>query len=208
MPNALQAASNIRTRDQWLTDFVVLARPYFSRAGKPLPERIRAAMCPPHRARQRTIGLCWSDAVTEDNGREIWVTSAETDPVRVAGILVHELCHAALPHAVKHGKPFRLLAEALGLEGRMTATTEGARFKALWAPLLASLGPLPAARFTAGVAVDARVQRTPRMKNASCPHCGFTAMVRLDQLELGRLECPQHAGQLLLFKGEEGWVYR
>jgi hypothetical protein len=185
------------TRDQWLNGFIEEARKVFLHNGKPLPPNVRAAICPPHRAKQRYVGLCWSDAVSEDNGREIWVTAGVTDPVRVAGILVHELCHAALPHKVKHGRAFRELATSLGLEGRMTSTTEGALFRLLWAGVLERLGPLPAARFTAGFAVDFRVQKTPRMTNVACPECGFVAKVRLDQMEIGRLTCPEHGVRLL-----------
>ena len=191
------AANCTLTRDQWLNGFIEMAREAFEAARLPLPEKVRAAICPPHRAKQKYVGLCWSDAVSEDNGREIWVTAGETDPVRVAGILVHELCHAALPHAEKHGKAFRRLATDMGLEGPMRATTEGEDFKNLWAPILRKLGPLPAARFTAGFAVDFRVQKTPKMTNVACPECGFVAKVRLDQMELGRLMCPAHGVRLL-----------
>jgi hypothetical protein len=184
------------TRDAWCSQFIELARGKFVLAGKPLPPRIRAAICPPHRAKQKYIGLCWSDAVTEDNGREIWITAAETDPVRVGGILVHELCHAALPHSVKHGKPFKALATSLGLEGPMRATTEGALFRTLWADVLARLGPLPAARFKAGWAVDYRVQKTPKMTNVSCGACGFVAKVKVEQMAWGRLKCPVHGREL------------
>lgn len=202
MKNALQAPATTevtaRTRDQWLADFIELARPKFKSAGQPLPEKIRAAICPPHRNKQRYIGLCWSDAVTEDNGREIWITAAETDRVQAAGILVHELCHAALPHAVKHGKPFRELATRLGLEGPMRATHAGALFRTLWQDVLLELGELPKARFTAGAAVDMRIQKTPRMTNVACPYCGFVAKVKVEQLTWGRLSCPVHPEQVLL----------
>ncbi|RPI40403.1 MAG: hypothetical protein EHM67_09420, partial [Hyphomicrobiaceae bacterium] len=133
-----EAPAGQLTREQWLNAFIAAARPAFVRYGKPLPENMRAAICPPHR-KMKAIGLCWSDKVVDDGGREIWVTSAETDPVRVAGILVHELCHAALPHKVKHGPEFRRLAESMGLEGRMTATTEGQTFKTFWAATLERL---------------------------------------------------------------------
>ena len=202
MKTALVAPAQARTRDAWLSEFIELARPLFARAGQPLPERVRAAICPPHRAKQKYIGLCWSDAVSEDNGREIWVTAGETDPVRVAGILVHELAHAALPHAEKHGKRFGRLARALGLEGPLRATTEGARFRMLWADVLGALGPLPAARFTPGAAVDFRVQRTPAMTNVRCGHCGFVAKVRRDQQAWGRLRCPVHPEEELRGPGE------
>ena len=195
-------AKGTMTRDQWLTEFVPLARPIFVDEGRPLPAKVRAAMCPPHHSKQRHIGLCWSDAVTEDNGREIWVTSALTDPVKVAGIMVHELCHAALPHSEKHGKHFGRLARALGLEGPLRATTEGETFRMLWASVLRALGPLPAARFTAGAAVDFRVQRTPRMTNVACPRCGFVAKVKVEQLTWGRLRCQIHPEEELLRPGE------
>jgi len=197
MNKLMKSKNEPLTRDQWLNGFIEAARAAFEAAGLPLPPNVRAAICPPHRAKQRYVGLCWSDAVSEDNGREIWVTAGETDPVRVAGIMVHELCHAALPHEVKHGKEFRRLATDMGLEGKMTATTEGAIFKMMWAPILKKLGPLPAARFTAGYAVDFRVQRTPKMTNMACPQCGFVAKVRLDQMEIGRLRCPEHDVSLL-----------
>ena len=206
-PAALQAAQ-ITTREGWLNEFIERSRASFICAGAPLPANVRAAICPPHRSKQKAIGLCWSDAVSEDLGREIWVTAAETDPVRVAGILVHELCHAALPHHVKHGPAFGRLARALGLEGPLTATREGEAFQNLWADVLARLGPIPAvARFTLPVASDFRVQRTPKATNVSCPECGFTAKVRLDQMAWGRLTCPAH-GVRLLRKGEKGWVER
>jgi hypothetical protein len=172
---ALQPAQ-ITSREGWLNAFVELARPFFAAAGSPLPPNVRAAICPPHRSRQAAIGLCWSDAVSEDAGREIWVSAAYTDPVRVAGVMVHELCHAALPHTEKHGRRFGRLARALRLEGPLKATTEGEAFKTLWAGVLARLGPIPtAAKFTLPVASDFRVQKTPKATNVSCPHCGFTA---------------------------------
>jgi len=192
----LKAKAGQLTREQWLNRFVDATQAAFAFNGKPLPPNVRAAICPPHR-KMKAIGLCWSDAVVEDGGREIWVTSAETDPVRVAGILVHELCHAALPHEAKHGPEFRRLATALGLEGRMTATTEGARFRTIWGDLLAKLGPLPAGRYVHGHAVDFRVQKTPRMTNMACPQCGFVAKVRIDQMDVGRLRCPKHGVELL-----------
>jgi hypothetical protein len=200
--SALVAPAQALTRDAWLTQFIEMARPLFAHAGQPLPPIVRAAICPPHRAKQRYIGLCWSDAVSEDNGREIWITAAETDPVKVAGIMVHELAHAALPHSEKHGKRFGKLARALGLEGPLRATTEGAVFRMLWADVLARLGPLPAARFVAGAAVDFRKQKTPKMTNVACPHCGFVAKVKVDQLTWGRLTCPVHPEEQLLMPKE------
>jgi len=191
------------TREQWLNRFIHAARAAFAFNGKPLPPNVRAAICPPHRKMQ-AIGLCWTGNVTEDKGREIWITSAETDPVRVAGILVHELCHAALPHEVKHGKEFRALATALGLEGKMTATTEGERFRTIWQELIEKLGPLPTGRYVHGHAVDFRVQKTPRMTNMACPQCGFVAKVRIDQMDAGRLRCPKHGVELLRPQEREG----
>jgi hypothetical protein len=66
--------------------------------------------------------------------------------MQVAGILAHELIHASVGVEHGHKGPLRKMANALGLEGKMTATTEGEAFKRLLAPILEAVGPLPTRR--------------------------------------------------------------
>lgn len=185
-------------REQWLTKLVERAKPMFEKLDKPLPS-VRTAICPPHRPKMKHVGLCWSAASSKDNTREIWVSSEIDDALEVAGILVHELCHAALPHGVKHSKPFLTLARSMHLEGRATATTIGEPFKTIWSPIVEKIGPLPGAKFTGTRPADlAPKQATIIQRNVACPECGFAAKVRLDQMKWGRLACPVDQVKLLM----------
>lgn len=193
---------NTLTREEWLNKFIGHARPMFIEAGVPLPEQVRAALAPPHR-KMKAIGLCWHAVCTSDEAREIWVSSAIADPVQAVSVLVHELCHAALPDGVGHKRPFTKLATAMLLtEGKGTHAAGGAEFAAKWEPIIAEVGPMPGAQFLGASAVGQRKQKTAAFKNVTCPSCGFLAKVTCDSLEVGRLNCPVD-GEMLLTK-EEG----
>jgi hypothetical protein len=60
---------------------------------------------------------------------EIMISPVLDDPMRVAGVLAHELVHATVGTQHGHKGPFAKLAKKIGLEGKMTATTEGEAFK-------------------------------------------------------------------------------
>jgi hypothetical protein len=77
----------------------------------------------------------WFFARSGDDHFEILVSPVIADSMRVAGILAHELIHASVGVEHGHKGPFRQMAKALGLEGKMTATTEGEAFKRLLTPI-------------------------------------------------------------------------
>lgn len=188
----------IKTREEWLNVIIERASPMFDLVEAPLP-MVRAALSPPQARRSKYIGLCWHESSTEDKAREIWISSALGDPIQIAGTLVHELCHAALPSKVGHKKPFAVLAKKLLLEGKPTSTTEGDAFKARWTPILEDIGPIPGAKFVGAPPADMRPkQETIIQRNVTCPDCGFAAKVRLDQMKLGRLVCPVEGEKLLM----------
>lgn len=189
-------------REQWLEMVMEAARPMFVANGAEVPEAVRAAMCPPHR-KMKAIGLCWSADSVADKGREIWISAILDDPMEIAATLVHEMCHAALPHDVGHKKPFVKLARSMKLAGKATATVASEEFKTEWQPILEKIGPLPGAKFQ-GTIVTYKPQKTPKMKNVTCPDCGFFARIRCDQVEMGRLTCPVDEGQVLMMKEEGG----
>lgn len=131
-----------KTREEWLHRIVDEARPMFALEGCPLPAKVRVAACP-RTGKSKAIGLCWHSTVTKDGVREIWVDASLNDPLRIADVLVHELCHAALPDEEKHGRRFGKLARALHLEGKLTATVGGKAFAEVWEPLLETVGAYP-----------------------------------------------------------------
>lgn len=157
------------TREEYLNQIIKAARPMFRLNGKTLPRKIRAAVSLPQ-GRSKAIGLCWSSQNAEDGAREIWVSATIDDPMRVADVMVHELCHAALPDGTKHGPEFVALARAMQLEGKPTSTHGGFEFQKTWKPILRGIGKYPGRKFTAS---EAAPKQSTRLIKAECDDCGF-----------------------------------
>ena len=64
-------------------------------------------------------------------------------------------------------------AKGLGLEGKMTATIEGAAFKRLAEPILDAIGPYPHAELHA--MTNGRKKQVARLVKCECPECGYVA---------------------------------
>jgi hypothetical protein len=141
------------TREDWLAQAIAELRPVFSALSHPLPDNIRVACGFPssnaRSAKNRAVGEHWSAKASSDNTHEILISPVVDDVFRVLGILVHELAHAATDGDGHKGR-FPALVKALSLEGKPTATTEGAKFKAEYLPLLEDLGVYPHAALNAG----------------------------------------------------------
>jgi SprT-like family len=187
-------------REAWLHAVAAeLAEP-FKRLGHPIPAKVRLACGFPSvrgiAAKNQRIGECWSDTRSADGHHEIMVSPVIADSMRVAGILAHELVHAAV--GVKHGHkgPFRTMAKALGLEGKMTATTEGEAFKRLVAPILEAVGPYPHAELHA--MSNGRKKQVARLIKCECAACGYTVRTARQWLDdMGAPHCPEH-GEMLV----------
>jgi len=138
------------TREQWLTELTNRLRPMFAAIGFPLPEKIRASCGFPSRGalakKAKRVGEAWSSDQSEDQHFETFVTPMVCDPVGVAEIQVHELCHCAAGLECKHRKPFTTVARALGLEGKMTATVAGEALQATLEEIVEEIGTYPHAK--------------------------------------------------------------
>lgn len=166
-----------KTREQWLNAFVAASRKHFKRVEAELPETIRVAIgFTSAGARGKRIGECWSDACSKDGAFEIFIVpglDGSDDASRIADILTHELVHAAVGIKAGHGPAFRKVATALGLEGKMTATTAGAAWHEWADPIVDRLGPLPHATLNPG-AETTKKKQTTRLLKCECDDCGFT----------------------------------
>jgi hypothetical protein len=187
------------TREQWLNAAIGHYRPVFAGKGHPIPDKVRVSCAfPSVRALSGTanhrIGECWSGQASADGTIEMMISPAIAEPLRVLDILAHELCHASVGNECGHKGPFRKLALAIGLEGKMTATHGGDAFKRHAQTIVDALGPYPHA------ALDARVGRkkqTTRMIKCECPECGYIARVAQKWLiDVGPPECPLHGPML------------
>lgn len=187
------------TRENWLNAFVDNARPHFVRVGAPLPERVRVSVgFTSTGARSNRIGECWSNAASSDGYFEIFLKPTIETDARMADILTHELCHAAVGLAAGHGKPFARVATALGLVGKMTSTTAGTDWY-LWAlPILTELGPMPYGAMTGGQSTAKPKQKTNLLK-VECDTCGWLARVTAKHIEPhSSLTCPTSCGGALV----------
>lgn len=186
-------------REAWLHAFAEKARPQFEALGHPLPAEIRCSVGFPSAGRRsQVIGECWYSESSADGHAEIFIRpSLQSDSHRVADVMTHELCHAALGSGFGHGKEFKQLAQGLGLTGKMTATKAGPEWYVWAGPIIEELGPLPGANLGKDeMLVGGKKKQTTRMLKLACDHCGWTCRTSAKHV-LEVMACPSTCGGLL-----------
>ena len=179
-----------KTREQYMNAFIAKARTHFKRAGAPIPEKVRASIGFTSKGyRAKRVGECWDSGASGDATFEMFIVPTIDDPSTICGILTHELVHAAVGLAAGHGKEFKKIAVALGLEGKMTATTEGPKWHEWADPIIAKLGPLPHSRLQGH---DGQKKQTTRMIKLSC-ECGFSCRTARSNI-VDDMICPTQCG--------------
>lgn len=178
-------------RESWLTEMVGRLTPWFDAVEQPLPQHIAVSVGFPSRGalsmKAQRIGECWYPASAADGlTSTIFISPVLTEGVRVADVLVHELCHAALPVGTKHKAPFAKLAIQMGLVGKPTATTASEDLARRLNALILDVGPYPHAPLTPGMG---QKKQSTRLCKASCL-CGYTVRVTRKWLDLGAPICP------------------
>ena len=99
-----------QTREAWLNYVAQCMAPMFEKLAAPLPAQLRIAIGFTSSGKcSRTIGECWDNQCSEDRHFEIFIRpdlgdSKDLLPMQVAAILGHELVHAAVGVAARHGK--------------------------------------------------------------------------------------------------------
>jgi len=183
------------TREQWLLLCVEKLRPLFAAQGATIPDTVRVTCGFPSKgalsAKKRTIGQCWSPTASQAGNTEILISPTIADTLEVAGVLAHELVHAIVGIPAGHKAPFRKLALAIGLAGKMTATVPGDGFKAWFAQ--AKLPQYPHAILD----MTQIKKQSTRMLKAFCPHCAaedqkYIVRLSASTAEIGLPICPIH----------------
>lgn len=141
-------------------------------------------------ARSSRIGECWAPTCTTDKVCELFIHPRLADEVEVAATLAHELVHAAVGVEAKHGPKFKRVALALGLQGKMTATTAGQRFKDRIEAVLEEVGPYPHGALRAAGVTSTGPKQTTRMLKCECPDCGYLVRTTAKWLEVAVPRCP------------------
>jgi hypothetical protein len=180
-------------REDWLGQMIDLLRPDFDKIGSPLPEKIRVSCGFPSKSalanKARRIGECWGVESSEDKSFQVFISPLLKENGEVAGTLVHELVHTAVGIECKHRGAFPRTAKAIGLEGKMTATTVGEALKTRLTELIESLGEYPHARLVASNKPKTQSTRMILVK-CPCPECGYQVRTTRKWLEVGVPTCP------------------
>ena len=189
-----------KTREAWLTAVAERMRPWFEELGHDLPKVRMAIGFTSQGKRGKAIGQCWHGKASDDGTCEIFIVPTIDDPMRIADILAHELCHTALGPGIMHGPPFKKLANAIGLEGSFgrgcRASVATKAFTRRMRPILAKVGPLPHAKLNAKVSTTKK--QSTRMIKCTCKRCGYTVRTTRKWLsEAGTPYCPTDIEQLV-----------
>lgn len=189
-----------RTREEWLQALARRMGTTFAEAGSPIPPNLRVSCGWPSvgalRRKDRRIGECWSPDASADGYHEVFVSPAISDSLSAGAILTHELCHAAVGTKHWHKAPFRRVALAVGLEGKMTATVASDHLKAHLTALMSDLGPYP----HSALDQSTRRKQGTRMLKASCA-CGYVIRLTRKWAQTGLPTCI--CGERFTLDGED-----
>lgn len=165
--------SEVATREGWLQDAIKALTPLFTENDIELPE-VRVSVGFPGGGGPNRIGECWSPESSADGIPQLFIHPklGELDPVLAT--LTHELIHAVDGCKNGHSGPFKKMAQAIGLEGRMTATVPSAALCERFAELLkdAGMSPYPHSILEGGKKSGPKPQKN-RQHKLTCPGCGM-----------------------------------
>jgi hypothetical protein len=157
------------------------------------PPKVRISVGFPRGSRggNRTIGQCWSTENSTDKTFEIFISPTQ-DAYSAVEILIHELIHASVGLKVGHKGPFKRLALAVGLIGKMTATVAGPGLKMAIQQWMTKLPAYPHAPMKVGKNPS---KQTTRLIKCTCDTCGYTVRTTQKWIQVGEPHCPNH-GQM------------
>jgi len=191
--NTLLLENQIKVnRESWLINAINLMKPIIKNKGYIVPNNIKVAcsFCSVGNitgAKNQRLGECWSDKTNEENKFHILISPSLEDKKRVLGVLVHELVHSIVGLKNGHNHIFKKCATTLGLEGKMTATTESKEFEKIFSEVFKQLPDYP---HKALINMN-RKKQTTRLIKVVCEEHGYIARVSRKTIEtLGCPICP------------------
>lgn len=185
------------TREDWLLSLMARLGPLWDRAGFSLPSQVRLTCGFPYRSGgqgSKAIGQCWAREASADGTHEILICPTLSDPLRVGDVLVHELVHATIGTRAGHGPMFKRVAVAVGLTGKMTATTASPALRDYLARVVETIGPYPHAELSPSIG---RKKQGTRLLKVVCRECGYTVRVTMKWVLVGLPVCPCGEGMTL-----------
>jgi len=173
-----------KNRETWLNELVSDLRPIYRKRGYTLPRKLRVSVGWPSKSIRKVIGQCFYEGGSADDSIEIFISPMLDDPMRVADVLVHELCHAAVGGGHGHGPVFKRCADTFDLGGKPTATEATPALIEWLKPLVKARGKYP----HAALQPTGGKKQTTRLLKASCS-CGYVVRVTRKWAELASPRC-------------------
>lgn len=177
-------------RQEWIEKALKALRVHFDRFGYSVPENVRVTIGFPKGGRTR-IGECHYTENSADNHFEIFISPELGQGSKYANqpiieVIAHEICHTIAGYKAGHKKPFKLVATAIGLEGKMTSTKPGPIMLKFISEFEAVNGPYPAGALTRSMI---KKKKTYLIK-CECPDCGYVVRTTQQWLDKGDPICP------------------
>ena len=141
--------SKYKWKEQWLNEAMHFVRQHFEEAGYEVPNYVRVSTGWPSRqafGKKRRIGEAWHNECSADGVHEIIISLYLDDPVKILGVLIHEVAHITVGVQHGHKKPFSDCAKAVGLTKPWSATGESEELTATMKRWCKRLGQYPHAK--------------------------------------------------------------
>jgi len=129
-------------------------------------------------AKNAKLGVCFPSERSASNMIEIFLSPELEESSRVLDVICHELIHAIDGNENGHKGPFRTMAKAIGLEGKMTATVAGERLNATLSEIVTVIGNYPHEKLD----TTAVKKQTTRMLKVECDDCGWNFRTNKSQI--------------------------
>jgi len=173
------------TREQWLVlGMQELTSKVFQVENIEVPTDIKVSCGFPltggKNSRKQTIGNCFSRSASKNEINEIFISPVLSESERVLDVLSHEMIHAIDDCQSGHKGAFRKMAKAIGLEGKMTATTAGEKLTEKLKEIISRIGNYPHGEVSTNVAK----KQTTRNIKVACSECDFSYRTSRKNIEL------------------------
>ena len=158
-------------------------------AGVKIPRKVKVSCgfpitSPRPTTKGQAVGECHSTTVSSGGYSELFISPVKSDSLEVLGILAHELIHASDDNKSKHRGYFRKTALAIGLTGKMTATTIGDELKPKVKAIIKKLGKYP----HAAIDISGRKKQSTRLIKVECIKCDTTWRCSRSAIESATLD--------------------
>lgn len=177
-------------RQAWVEKALVRLRAHFKDCGYTVPDNIRVTIGWPKGGRTR-VGECFFTPSSNDKHFEIFVSPELGKGSKYANqfvmeVIAHEICHTIAGPEAGHKKPFKVIATAIGLKGKMTSTEPDVMMLALIKAFEEANGPYPAGALSRSM----QKKKSTYLIKCACPDCDYICYVTQKHLDKGDPICP------------------